>query len=942
MKRTTPWLLPAWLLTAVLLAACSANIEGGPQIQELVAPKEESAPDTMPVVKSSQVPASAELALQNYEKLLSLPQDPASRAETMRRLADLNLQIDEQSPGTLEQSNARQKRSIQLYTGVLTDYPTAPNNDRVLYQLSRAHQNVGETGKAEEALQRLIKEFPQSQYIDDAHFRRAELLFKLGQFDEAAIEYKHVLDLGGATPFFQPAQYKYGWAQYRQSNYEVALDTFMTILGRELPAGELTDAKVALEGAGKKELVRDSLRVVSLALAQMGGGEAAKKYFTARAEPPYIAILYIGLGEHLVEKRRYTDSAQAYGVFIAGHPRHDLAPSFQSRAIEALNKGGFVDQVVEEKERYAKLFDPGAEYWTGRAATPEVLKGLRSHQEDLARHFQARGQKVKPNDPTKARPDFLSARVWYQRLLDQYPQDPKAAEFRFLMAEALMDAGDTMAAAAEYNQVVADFPGYAKAPEAAYAALLAYQQHSVEVPEAERAAAQRKSVAAALQLAERFPKHEKAVAALTRASEDLYRLGEWDRAVATAARVLSANPPADPALRKTALGVTADTHFSQKRFGQAEVAYLELLPLVADPSEERAAMIERIASAIYKQAEAAREAGNQQAAAAAFLRIGQRVPTAKVRVAADYDAAAALIVAKDWTRAASVLEAFRTAHPTSALLPEVDKKLAVVYQGAGKPKEAAAVLDRIKARATETADVRRDAAWLEVALLEQAKDPKTAATYEAYVKQYPQPLDPAMESRQKLADFATAKKDAARRQYWLREIVAADTAAGTNRTPRSRQLAAEAALEFARAETQKAAKAQLKLPLAQSVKAKKEAVERAIAELTKASDYNVASVTTAATYELGVLYQDFSKALLASERPRGQSALVREQYDLLLEEQAFPLEEKAIQWHQTNLQRATQGVYSEWVGKSLQALALMAPGKYGKREQTAEIYDELR
>ncbi len=69
-----------------------------------------------------------------------------------------------------------------------------------------------------------------------------------------------------------------------------------------------------------------------------------------------------------------------------------------------------------------------------------------------------------------------------------------------------MDAGDTMAAAAEYNQVVADFPTYGKAPEAAYAALLAYQQHSVEVPEAQRAEAQRKSVAAALQLAERFPK----------------------------------------------------------------------------------------------------------------------------------------------------------------------------------------------------------------------------------------------------------------------------------------------------------------------------------------------------------------------------------------------------------------------------------------------------
>lgn len=929
----------AALLPAALLAACAAGIEGGPKIEEIAAPQDQPPPA---VETSAQVRPSAELAVQNYEKLLSLPQDPASRAETMRRLADLNLQLDEQNPGTLEQSTARQRRSIELYNGVLTEFPAAPNNDRVLYQLSRAHQNVGETTRAEAVLQRLIKEHPESQYIDDAHFRRAELLFKLGQFDDAAVEYKHVLDLGGATPFFQPAQYKYGWAQYRQSNYEAALDVFMTILTRELPRGELTDAKVALAGTTRKELVLDALRVVSLSFAQLGGGEAAQKYFAARSEPSYAPMLYANLGAHLLEKRRYTDSARAYGVFIDGHPRHALAPSFQTLAIQSLNQGGFVDQVVEEKERYAQRFDAKSDYWKGRAPTPEVLKDLRSHQEDLARHYQARGQKTKTFDVAKARVDFLAATQWYRRLLEQYPQDPKAPEFRFLIAEALMDAGDTMGAAAEYNRVVADYAAYDKAPEAAYAALLAFQRHSTEVPEAQRAEARRKSVAAALQLAERFPRHEKALAALTRAAEDLYLLKDWDRAVATAARVLKAEPPAPDELRRTALSVTADTYYSQKRFDYAEAAYLEMLALLPEPSEGRAPVVERIAESIYKQAEAARDSGSKTAAADAFLRIGQRVPGARIRAAADYDAGAMLIAAQQWDRAATVLEAFRATHPTSGLLPDVDKKLAVVYQNGGRPTDAAAVLDRIKARQTETADVRLEAAWLEVSLLDQARDPRVWPAYEAYVKSYPQPLDRAMEARQKLADFAATKKDTAKRDSWLRQIIAADASAGAARSPRSRQLAAQATLEFARAEAQKASKVALKLPLAQSVKLKKDAVERAITQLTGASDYNVAEVTTAATYELGLLYQDFSKSLMASERPKRLSALEREQYDLLLEEQAFPFEEKAIQWHEANLQRVTQGIYSEWVGRSLQQLAQMAPGKYGKRELTAEAYDELR
>jgi TolA-binding protein len=932
----------AALLPPLLFGACS-TIDPGPTIEQIAAPSDRPPPPAMPVVESEPVAPSAELAMRNYEKLLDLPQEPAARAETLRRLADLQLELDERRGGTLAESEARQRRAIALYQRVLNEYPSDPANDRALYQLARAHQNLGESGKAELALERLVREHPGSTYRDDAYFRRAELLFKLGQFDDAAIEYRRVLDLGPATPFFEPAQYKYGWAQYRQSNHELALDTFLEILGRELPAGEHADAAAALAALpdGRRDLARDALRVVNLSFTQLGGGEAARKFLARRAEPPFVAVLYAGLGEHLVEKRRYTDAAAAYGVFVDGHPQHAFAPLFQTRAIAALEAGGFVDQVVEEKERYAERFDPAAAYWAGRAPPPDVLAQLRAHQEDLARHYQARGQKIRAHDAAAARQDFTAAARWYARLLERAPNDPKAPELRFLLAEALLESGDAPGAAAQYDKVVADHPGYDKAPEAAYASLLAVQQHASRVPEAQRAAAQRNSVAAALRLAERFPRHERAVAALTRAAEDLYRLQDWDAAIATATRVLRHEPAAPDEHRRTALGVIADTHYSRKNFDQAEGSYLALLALLPDASEQRAQTVERAAESIYKQAEAARDAGQARAAADAFLRIGTLVPGSKIRAAADYDAGAMLIATKDWNGAATVLEAFRAAHPASGLLPEVDKKLVVVYQNANRPRDAAGVLDRIQARTTETADVRLEAAWLEVSLLEQARDPKAWPAYEAYVKRYPQPLDRAMEARRKLADAAEDRGDPARRTHWLREIVAADRAAGAARTPRTRQLAAEATLEFARADARAAGRLPLKLPLAPSVKAKKQALEKAIAQLTAASDYHVAAVTTAATYELGVLYQQFSRSLLDSERPRRLSALEREQYDVLLEEQAFPFEEKAIEWHEANLARAAEGLDSAWIGRSLQALAELAPGKYGKREQTAEAYDAL-
>ena len=70
--------------------------------------------------------------------------------------------------------------------------------------------------------------------------------------------------------------------------------------------------------------------------------------------------------------------------------------------------------------------------------------------------------------------------------------------------------------------------------------------------------------------------------------------------------------------------------------------------------------------------------------------------------------------------------------------------------------------------------------------------------------------------------------------------------------------------------------------------------------------------------------------------------LALEQYDLLLEEQAYPFEEKSIEWYETNLKRIRKGVYDKSVKKSYDALVDIAPGQYAKRMKAEEYYDALR
>ncbi len=926
-------------LIVAALAACGTTPEKkpGPSISTLA---KQNAPgdDRLPVVQSEQVAADPQKAVENYQKLLALHPDQKTRAEALRRIADLGVQTQDAAGNP---DPAALQRSIGIYQKLLQENPSDPNNDRVLYQMARAYQNGGDVDRALQTLQRLEQQYPNSTVIADAHFRGAEMLYQLNRFPEAEKEYRAGMVFGLGSPFYEPAEYKLGWSLYKQQRYAEDIGVFFDILTRLLPPGELENTKSSLAqvAPGKLDMAHDSLRVVSLSFAELGGGKGIREYFARHGgEPAFYPLVYNALGELFLEKRRYTDAANAYAGFVQAHPSSALAPTFQSRVISSYEQGGFSDMVVTEKERYVNLYSPNAPYWSGRSPTPEVLTAVRQDLEDLGRHYQARAQGEKQKDANAARNDFIAAANWYSKILSLYPNDPKLPEINLLLADSLYDGGRTREAAEQYMKTAYERGAHPKAAEAGYAAVQAYQRLATEVQPPDRAGVLRLSVAATSKFADSFPTHPQVASALTRAAQDLLEIKDYDNAVAMAKRVLQVNPT--PELRGQALGVVADARFAQGNYVEAEAAYASLLPQTAAGSPQHKATVEQLAASIYKQGEAARAAGDLRAAANNFLRIGTVVPEASIRPNADYDGASALVALQDWPAAEQALENYRARYPNNPLAADADKQLATAYQKDNKPAQAAAVYQRIAARQTESPDTRREAGWLTAKLYESAHQPaQAAAAYEAYVNAYPQPLDRAMEARQHLADYSLSINDRVRYAYWLNAIVGADTSGAANSPYRLQ--AAQAVLELGRIAAADARRLTLSLPLNNSLPVRKKATETAVQYLTRAAGYGFADTTTAATYELGAVYQDFGKALRDSERPHNLGAAEREQYDLLLEEQATPFDDQAIKAHEGNLDRVKQGLWNDSIRKSVDALAVLAPVKYAKREQRQEIYETL-
>jgi tetratricopeptide (TPR) repeat protein len=323
--------------------------------------------------------------------------------------------------------------------------------------------------------------------------------------------------------------------------------------------------------------------------------------------------------------------------------------------------------------------------------------------------------------------------------------------------------------------------------------------------------------------------------------------------------------------------------------------------------------------------------------------VAQVAPNSPIRANAQYDAAAELIALKDWGAASSTLQDFRTRYPNHPLQQDVAAKLAVAYTEQGQWSQAASEFERIAATKSKEPAVARGALWQAAELYEKGGSRAQAGrVYERYVQQYPEPFEPAMEARYRLSRIAKADNNPAREMAWMKEIFQADQRAGSARTPRTRYLGATAALALAEPVDESYRSVQLVEPLQKQLKLKKARMEEALKAYSVAADYGVADVTTAATYHIASIYQDFGKAMMGSQRPKKLSKVELEQYNVMLEEQAYPFEEKAMELHEINARRTASGIYDEWVKSSFKALSQLRPARYGKVEKSEGAIDAIR
>ena len=828
--------------------------------------------------------------------------------------------------------------AIALYDELLAKYPQYAGRDQVLYQKARAYDELGRTEEAMKVMEELVRENPHSRFADEVQFRRAERFFILKKYREAESAYAAIIGGGSGSEYYEPALYKLGWTLYKQQLYPEALQQYFALLDYKVRSGYDFDAK---HTEAEQRRVEDTFQVISLSFSNLGGPEVIGPYFAGNGHRAYEDRIYRYLAEFYLVKLRYQDAATVYKSFVALYPFHQAAPHFSMRVAEIYEKGGFPQLVLAAKKDFAATYGLQGEYWHhfDIDRSPEVVSYLKRNLQDLANYYHAQYQDPKQHEQQAA--NYAEATRWYREFLTSFHTDSQAPQLDYQLADLTLENHDYATAAREYEITAYDYPPHAKSAAAGYAAIYAHRQYLKAAGADVKDAARRDTINSSIRFADTFPQHEQAAVVLAAAAQDAYEMKDLVLARDTGRHLIEKFPNAAAGVRRDTWLVIGHSTFGLAEYADAEQAYGRVLEATPAGDASRAGLTENLAASIYKQGEQANQAGDYRTAANHFLRVKQAAPTSKICAAAEYDAGGALMRLKDWTAAAQVLDEFRRSFPANDLQKEATKQIAYAYQQAGELAQSAGEYERV-AKESPNPQLRAAALLQAGDLFGQANNSNGALqAYSKYLEAFPKPVEAAVETRSKIAQIYRAKGDQAQYQQQLQQIVSVDGAAGAERTDRTRNIAARAALELTKPIYEQFAAIKLVQPFDRSLQEKQRSMDTTTKAFEALVDYQVGEVTAAATFYMAEIYANFSESLRESERPSDLGADALKDYERQLAAVAQPLQEKAIAVHEKNLELMRRGLNDAWTQKSLERLAVLKPGRYARSEISSGFLGSL-
>ena len=903
------------------------------------------------VYKDKPLPqVSIAYVLKRYIKLFETAQSPSVKIDALNRINNLRAKYELDSKKLTIDPVRQSQIVLESFDRIMSSGEFYQRMDELIYQTAKATEFTGNTEDSIKRLKLLVGLYPRSLLADESMFRMAEGYFDLGMYDKAAAQYQKVITFSQTDYFHLKAKYKLAWSKFRLDSFDEAAKQSIEVLDSfPVLKNALSLDSLELE---KQDLVEDNLRLLSLLFSKQDGSKSLESLQKSVGHKNYAYLLHDSLFRFYLIQDRFQDASRVAHAYTENYINDFHAHQMALNEIKSYKAGNFEIQEWKAKEHLVASFGIHSEYWNLINDEQKALVRpiLVSHLLELAHLYYVKMQAAFDQVSLVGNVDAPVSQASYHALAKQSAEYYLSlVETRgdnrlnggslYLAAEALFKSGDFKQSIEVYERSAYEQSGHADAIKAGYAAILTYSDLAKSVKEKEDIVAaeiHKKSRRESIQrFAKYFPGAKQTPALLSGLAAEYFKEKDYLQAANFSQEALTKVGANLDILYASGL-VNAHSNFELERYKQAEERYENLLSY--NKTKDQSVLSERLAASIYKQAE---QEPVIKLSAELYLKVVDKVPNSSIAPQALYDASSQFLQINKWRQAVASLSVFQQRFPEHVLYNDASDKLVFAYLENNEPISAAEKLVEI---ANTTSDKVKAANSLYKAADIYAENDFVVSALpllKSFITRFPEQFALVIEAHQTHISYLDAQNEIAEKIVWQKKLVSYEKDRANLRTARSSSLAANAAFELTYLDLEKFEDVKLSLPLKKSLAKKTKALKVIVSQLERLNEYDDSVIMSAATYQIASIYRTLARDILNSERPSSLTEMQLEQYNILLEEQAYPFEEQAMDIYKINIDKVAQGHYDKWIDRTFEVMAEMNPTEYKRELKVAPYASEM-
>ncbi len=251
---------------------------------------------------------------------------------------------------------------MALYERIIKEFPHSNLVDDAFYNKAFILEEIGKADSARSIYQHILNEHPDSRYVPESMMRIAEYYFNPPQNQiEKAIEYfKQLLDFKD-SPKYDEALYRLGWSYYRLSDYSQAVSYF-TILVEDI------DRALSVNGGrslSNPDLRDEALEYIGLCFLDRGGLPAAVEYLQSINLPYYGFNILQKMGDvYMNDKEEFENAIATYFRILKMFPDNNDTPEIEEKIVNCYRLLGNDRIAYLSRDKLFNQYKPASPWWT--------------------------------------------------------------------------------------------------------------------------------------------------------------------------------------------------------------------------------------------------------------------------------------------------------------------------------------------------------------------------------------------------------------------------------------------------------------------------------------------------------------------------------------------------------------------------------------------------